>query len=137
MRITWMFRGGDIYHDPLRGSSANNPNGGVCSKAIHLARATPQVDMITDIDRSGDICFAETLWFQETDELINRVDQWSQLKAYKILANSDLALLRMPGQIREQLIDASDMVVRNIRIRSPTVFCDNPESNTTLRSDRH
>ena len=111
MRITWMFRSGDIYHDPLRESDANNPNGGVCSKAIHLARAAPQVNTIANIDQSGDICFAETLWFQETGELINRVEQWVQLKAYKILANSDLALLRMPGQIREQLIDASDIVI--------------------------
>ena len=113
MRITWMFRKIDIDHEPSMSSGTNNPNGGVSSKAFHLSRALPHAKLITNIDQAGDICFAEALWFSEITDipsLEERVKKWEELKAFKVIANSDLALLRMSGDYRDRLIDASDLV---------------------------
>ena len=114
MIITWIFRNIDVNHESDKSSGEHNPNGGVCSKAFHFARAMPHAKVITDIEQAGDICFAEVLWFLEFADatcLEPRIEQWEKLDSFKIIANSDLALFRMPGHFRDRLIDASDLVI--------------------------
>ena len=110
--ITALYRHIDINADKTKPPGIANNGGGTTTKRFHLQRALPDLEIINDIEDAGLISIAEILWFSEGghDMMRSRIDRWSKLRAFKILMTSDVELLRMHGEHRDQLIENSDVV---------------------------
>ena len=111
-RLTALYRPIDTDADKSRPAGINNNGGGTTTKIYHMQRALPNLEIINSIEESGLISIAEILWFhgEGKDHLRQRIDDWSNLDALKILMTSDVELFRLPGELREQIIDASDVI---------------------------
>ena len=112
-RLTALYRDIDTDVDKSRPSGIGNNGGGTTTKIYHMTRALPVLEIINNIEDSGMVSIAEILWFHGAggDHVQQRVDDWSKLDAFKILMTSDVELFRLNGAIREQILDASDVVV--------------------------
>ena len=112
-KLTALYRNVDIHADKSIAPGITNNGGGTTTKIYHTTRALPSLKVINEIEEAGIISIAEILWFHELgfDEMLKRLDQWSALESFKMLMTSDVELLRLPGDIRDQLIDASDVIL--------------------------
>ena len=113
LQISALYRQSDIIGDTSKPSSVLNPGGGVVSKVYHLRDAIPSINITNDISEVRHICLAEALWFTEVDGkegTQKRIEQFSNLDAFKIVWLSDVEIFKIPGYLREQLFDAADVI---------------------------
>ena len=110
--LTALYRRIDTEVDKSRPAGVGNNGGGTTTKIYHMQRALPNLEIINNIEDSGRVSIAEILWFhgEGPDHLQRRVDDWSNLDAFKILMTSDVELFRLNGALREQIIDGSDAI---------------------------
>ena len=107
-----LYRNNDINADIYQPASQYNPGGGTISKVTHLGRAMPKIAISNNI-QDCHYCIAEMLWFTEAGDgqkTNERIEAYASLDAMKILWTSDVELLRVPGYMRQRLIDSSDVI---------------------------
>ena len=111
-RLTALYRRIDTEVDKSLPAGIGNNGGGTTTKIYHMQRALPNLEIINNIEESGMVSVAEILWFhgEGPEHVQQRVDDWSNLDAFKILMTSDVELFRLNGALREQIIDGSDVV---------------------------
>ncbi len=111
-RLTALYRHIDTEVDKSRPAGIGNNGGGTTTKIYHMQRALPNLEIINNIEESGMVSIAEILWFhgEGPDHVQQRVNDWSNLNAFKILMTSDVELFRLNGALREQIIDGSDAI---------------------------
>ena len=111
LRVGALYRQSDIdFHVELPAGSCN-PGGGVAVQRWHLSRVIPNINIVSSLDLIHEpVCFTEALWFFDTEDICDRIDQWAALDSFKILINNDLSLARLRGDNREAILDAADIV---------------------------
>ena len=131
LKTTFLMRNDAIDYNPMKPPGPDNPGGGLATKASQYKKALPSIEMINDVSKHGDINIMDVLWLTgdlpkpEADEkpeafalrrdeaFQKRIVDYEAMAAYKIIVTSDVELLRLPGDTRERLIDATDVVTGN------------------------
>ena len=95
----------------------DNPGGGLAEKVYNFGLALPMAQPISYANQIGDVNVTEALWFSggdpSHDMFRNRIDEYRNAKAYKILWTSDLDILRWSGEQRDAIFDATDIIAGN------------------------
>lgn len=118
LKITASFRDDAVKHQHDKGASAKNPGGGLARKAEQLSLALPTLQFVPYLSQAGNIHITEPLWFSRGDNfseevMEQRINDYKNVDAYKILWTSDLECLRWKGSERDAIFDATDVIALN------------------------
>ena len=117
LEISGLFRADAVGFKADEPPSVDNPGGGLAVKALNYKKAVPALRLTSDISICGAITICEPLWFTgnnpSQEEYQERLMAYEDLNSFKVLITSDVELLRMPGEARDRIIDASDVVCGN------------------------
>ena len=111
MKITGIFRSDHAAYDANKRPGKDNSGGGVSVKITALRKISPDIYITGKLSEAGEVNIVCPLIFDIASNPFNQlIDEYKAISGLKILLSSDVSLLRMTGEERNAILDATDVV---------------------------
>ena len=111
MKIVGIFRHDQSVYDPNKKPGKGNSGGGVSVKIAAMRKIIPNIHITSELSEAGEINIICPLVFDIASNPFNAlIDQYKAISGLKILLSSDVSLLRITGEERNAILDATDVV---------------------------